>query len=262
MGRIARIDIGDNIYHVINRANARVKIFDNDSDYKDFEKILEEAVKKFDMRLLAYCIMPNHWHLVIYPRNDGDISLFMGWLTNTHTRRWHTKKNTIGHGHLYQGRYKSFICQTNNYFLALVRYVERNAKRAKLINKAEDWKYSSAWRREYGNKEQKKILSSWPISIPDNYLEYLNETQDEEEVNIIRKSIIKNIPLGSDSWISKIVKKFGIEQSLKEVGDPKRMVADPICPLIVDSPRPKTLAISLKLISCFNNFSKQNLSSF
>src|SRR3989344_9619062 len=123
MPRVERVDVGDQIYHVINRANARVKIFDNNQDYKDFENILEEAVKKFNMRLLAYCIMPNHWHLVIYPISDGDLSRFMGWLTNTHTRRWHTKKGTIGQGHLYQGRYKSFICQNDFHFLALVRYV-------------------------------------------------------------------------------------------------------------------------------------------
>lgn len=96
MPRIERFDVADNVYHVLNRANARVQIFDNETDYKHFENILEEAVEKFDMRLLAYCIMPNHFHLVLYPKLDGDLSKFMGWLTNTHTRRWHTLKNTVG----------------------------------------------------------------------------------------------------------------------------------------------------------------------
>lgn len=147
MPRIKRVDVGGEIYHVINRANARVQIFDGDSDYKQFESILEEAVEKFDMRLLAYCIMPNHFHLVLYPKMDGDLSKFIGWLTNTHTRRWHTTKQTMGHGHLYQGRYKSFLCQKDNHLLALLRYVERNAKRAGLVKKAEYWKWSSAWVR-------------------------------------------------------------------------------------------------------------------
>ena len=96
-------------YHVINRANARAHIFDNEKDYIQFKTILEEAVDKFDMRLLAYCVMPNHWHLVLYPKNDGDLSQFMGWLTNTHTRRWHTTKNTIGHGHLYLKKITTFF---------------------------------------------------------------------------------------------------------------------------------------------------------
>ena len=73
MPRIARIDIGNYIYHVLNRANARAQIFDADNDYKQFEHILENAVEKYSMRLLAYCIMPNHWHLVLHPRHDGDM---------------------------------------------------------------------------------------------------------------------------------------------------------------------------------------------
>ncbi len=221
MPRIERVDVGDNIYHVINRANARVKIFDHDNDYKDFETILEEAVKKFDMRLLAYCIMPNHWHLVLYPRNDGELSLFMGWLTNTHTRRWHTTKGTVGHGHLYQGRYKSFICQNDFHFLALVRYIERNAKRANLVRQAQNWKWGSVWRRVHGTANQKRILSSWPISMPQNYLKYLNEPQKDEEIAIIRRSIIKNIPFGADAWRDVVVKKFKLEQTLRGVGRPK-----------------------------------------
>ena len=87
MPRVGRTDVGEYVYHIINRANARVQIFDSDKDYQLFEIILEEAVEKFDMRLLSYCIMPNHWHLVLYPKNDGDLARFMGWLTNTHTRR-------------------------------------------------------------------------------------------------------------------------------------------------------------------------------
>ena len=222
MSRIERVDVGNQIYHVINRSNSRVKIFDNDKDYKDFENILEEAKEKYNMRILAYCIMPNHWHLLLFPRNDGDLSKFMGWLTNTHTRRWHTSKKTIGHGHLYQGRYKSFLCQNDFHFLALVRYVERNAKRAKLVRQAQEWKWSSVWRRIYGTENQKKVLSSWPVVMQSDYLKYLNEPQKEEEIDIIKRSIIKNIPFGSDVWCNVIVKKFKLEQTLRGVGRPKK----------------------------------------
>ena len=222
MPRIGRIDVADEIYHVINRSNARVKIFDTDSDYKQFESILQEAVHTFKMRLLAYCIMPNHWHLVLCPRNDGDLSKCMGWLTNTHTRRWHTTKNTIGQGHLYQGRYKSFLCQRDNHLLALLRYVERNAKRAHLVKKAELWRWSSAWVRENASPQQKKILSAWPIHIPQNYFAYLNDTQTEEEVDSIRKSVRKNIPFGTDTWVGKMVDTFKLEQTLRNAGRPKK----------------------------------------
>src|SRR3989344_815571 len=98
MPRIERVAAGGYVYHVLNRANARVRIFDNDQDYRLFETILEEGVEQYDMRLLAYCLMPNHWHLVLHPKNDDDLPRFMSWVTNTHTRRWHVMKETVGQG--------------------------------------------------------------------------------------------------------------------------------------------------------------------
>lgn len=222
MPRVRRIDIGNKIYHVLNRANARVQIFDDDNDYKQFESILEEAVKKFEMRLIAYCVMPNHWHFVLYPENNGDLSKFMGWLTNTHTRRWHAVKGTTGQGHLYQGRYKSFLCQENDYLTTLLRYVERNAKKANLVKKAEDWKWSSVWRREFGTDKQKKILSKWPIKTPKDYLKYLNKPQTEKERELIEKSINKNIPFGTNNWVMEMIDKFKLRQTLRGVGRPRK----------------------------------------
>lgn len=222
MPRVARTDIGGYVYHVINRSNARVQIFDNDKDYKQFENILEEAVEKYNMRLLSYCIMPNHWHLVLHPKNDGDMGLFMGWLTNTHTRRWHTEKNTVGQGHLYQGRYKSFICQNDGHFITLVRYVERNAKKAKLVKNAENWRWSSVWRREKGTLKQKRLLSTWVVAEPKNYIELLNKPISQKEEDALEKSTTKDVPYGNDTWVKKIVKKFGLEQTLRGVGRPKR----------------------------------------
>lgn len=220
MPRVERVNAGNYIYHVINRANARVQIFDTDTDYKQFESILEEALERYSMRLLAYIVMPNHWHLVLYPQEDGDLSKFMGWLTNTHTRRWHTAKKTIGHGHLYQGRYKSFLCQENDYLLTLLRYVERNAQRANLVQRAEEWRWSSAWRRECGTEIHKKILHPWPTEPPQDYLSYLNEPQTASELETIRKSIAKNIPFGEDTWIGKMVDQFDLRQTLRGVGRP------------------------------------------
>ncbi len=222
MSRITRTDVGGQVYHILNRANARAQIFDNDKDYSLFESILEEAVEKFEMRLLAYCLMPNHWHLVLYPKSDGDLSTFMSWLTNTHTRRWHVVKKTVGQGHLYQGRYKSFLCQADSHFLTLVRYVERNAKKANLVRKAEAWRWSSVWRREEGSPEQKKLLFEWPVPEPRNYCSTLNAPQTQPEEEALERSTEKNIPFGTDQWQSGIVKKYGLEQTLRSVGRPKK----------------------------------------
>lgn len=90
------------------------------------------------MRLLAYCLMPNHWHLLVYPEHDGALSVFMHKLTNAHTRHVHTTTKTIGTGPLYQGRYKSFLIEKDTHLLTVIKYVERNAVRAKLSKRAEN----------------------------------------------------------------------------------------------------------------------------
>ncbi|OGD66832.1 hypothetical protein A2442_02240 [Candidatus Campbellbacteria bacterium RIFOXYC2_FULL_35_25] len=222
MPRVNRVDVANQIYHVLNRANARMQIFDSNKDYQLFESVLEEAKEKFDMRILAYSIMPNHWHLVLYLKNDGDLQIFMRWVSMTHTQRWHAEKKTAGQGHIYQGRYKSFICQNDSHFLTLVRYVERNSKKANLVKKAENWKWGSVWRRENGTEKQKKLLSEWIIEEPKNYLKYLNEPQNENEEKAIQNSILRGSPYGEDGWRNKVIKKFKLESTVKTRGRPKK----------------------------------------
>jgi len=166
--------------------------------------------------------MPNHWHMLLETKKDGDLAKFMSWLTNTHTRKWHSKKGTTGEGHLYQGRYKSFICQDNHYFLILVRYIERNAKKANLVTNAEDWRWSSIWRRMNGTPHQKKILSPWISDPPMNYISFLNEPQTQQEEAKIKNAIKKGNPYGKDDWITRTAKKFNLTSTLRNVGRPKK----------------------------------------
>lgn len=222
MGRALRVDVGNEIYHVLNRANARMTIFEKDNDYQAFETILEEAKNRYPMQIFSYQIMPNHWHFCLSPKNDGDMTRFVRWLTLTHTQRWHTYHHSVGSGHLYQGRYKSFLIQKDNYFLQLCRYIESNALRAKLVQRAEDWKWSSLWRREYGTDKQKELLSSWPIAIPGDYLARANVSINEKELKYIRTSVLKSRPCGDNNWINRTVEKFGLEITLGQRGRPKK----------------------------------------
>ena len=221
MGRVSRVDIGNQFYHVLNRANARLPIFKKEKDFEAFEKILEEAKDKYEMRILAYCLMPNHWHLILCPKKDGDLNLFMQWLTLTHTQRWHAHYHSVGYGHLYQGRYKSFLIQNDQYLLSVCRYVESNAYRADLTKKAEGWRWSSLWRREYGSIEQRELLSDWPADIPNDYILSINRPQAEKELKYIRECANKSRPFGNESWLDKVVKKFGLEMTLRRPGRPK-----------------------------------------
>jgi len=143
MGRPKRADEGGLIHYVLNRANARMTIFEKDGDYEAFELVLEEAVDRTQTTLLAYCVMPNHWQLIVWPHQDGEVSRFVGWLTLTHTQWWRAHRHTRGSGHVYQGRFKSFPVQGDEHFLTACRYVERNALRANLVERAEAWRWCS-----------------------------------------------------------------------------------------------------------------------
>jgi len=222
MGRAPRVDIADIIYHVINRSNSRTELFNTKGDYRGIENILDQAHNKFKVKIYAYCIMPNHWHLVVSPEEDGEMSRFMQWLTLTHTQRYHVFHKTIGFGHLYQGRYKSFPVQTNESFSQLVRYVERNPVRANLVRKAENWQWSSLWRREYGSDQQKKLLTKWPIGIPDDYLSYVNTKEKSIDLEEMRDCVNRGRPYGSSQWTKQIIDIFDLGLTTRSRGRPKK----------------------------------------
>ena len=224
MARIPRKAVGDEIYHIINRANGREQIFQKEKDYEAFEKILFEAKERCPMRILSFCIMPNHWHFVLYPKKGEDLSNFMRWVTHTHTQRYHAHYNSIGCGHIYQGRFKSFPIEKDNHFLQVCRYVERNPLRAGLVQKAEDWRWSSLWVQERGTDKQKSLLSPWPVEKPNAYLEWVNTLQKDEEEKLekIRHSIKRGSPFGKDSWIKMTAEKLGLISTLKPRGRTKK----------------------------------------
>jgi putative transposase len=144
---------------MLNRANRRATIFEKDGDYEAFERILIDAVAKFKIDLFSYCVMPNHWHLVVRPIVDGEMSRFAQWLTLTHTQRYHAHHHSTGEGHLYQGRFKSFPVQDDDHFLTVNRYVERNAYSANLCSTPELWRFGSLWRWKHGSAAEKALLS-------------------------------------------------------------------------------------------------------
>src|SRR5918995_4788218 len=138
MPRRPRLATGGLAYHVLNRRIGRLPLFEKPADYRAFETILHEAHQQTAVRIAAYCLMPNHWHLLLWPRSDGELSEVMRWITVTHTQRWHAHRHSAGTGPVYEGRFKSFPVQTDEHFITVARYVERNAVRAKLVARAEE----------------------------------------------------------------------------------------------------------------------------
>jgi putative transposase len=195
-------------------------IFAKPEDYAAFERVLEEAVERTKMRLLAYCVLSTHWHMVLWPREDGELSRFTGWLTLTHTQRWHAHRHSTGSGHLYQGRFKSFPVQDDDHFYTVCRYVERNALRAKLVERAEDWRWGSLHRWQQGSG--KDLLAAWPLRRLANWVEEVKVPQSEAELSALRRSANRGCPFGEAFWSDGIVRRLGLESTLRPRGRPKK----------------------------------------
>ncbi len=221
MPRRLRIDVGNEIYHCLNRAVGRQTIFKNDKDYQLFENILQEVVDITEMRILAYSIMPNHFHLILHPRNDGDLSEFMKRLTVTHTQRYRVATKTVGQGAVYQGRYKSFITQDDKHLFTVLRYVERNPLTAQLVNNPLEWRFGSVYRRYKGTLKEKLLLSSWVCKEPENYLELLTQALTPKEIERIELSERKGLPFGDEEHVLTLVEKYSLQSTLREKGRPK-----------------------------------------
>jgi putative transposase len=221
MPRPPRAAEGGLIYHALNRANARMSIFACDEDYAAFERVLSEALGREEMRLLAYCLMPNHFHLVVWPRGDGDLSRFMRWLTMTHTQRWHAHHGTAGSGHVYQGRFKSFPVQCDDHLLTVCRYVERNALRAGLVERAEDWMWGSLRLRRGKVAADRPVLSPWPIEFPRDWKSRVNRAIGAKEEEAVRRSIERGQPFGSALWQAEVAARLGLESVFRPRGRPR-----------------------------------------
>jgi putative transposase len=221
MSRPKRADEAGGIYHALNRGNARSTIFHKDRDYESFEQILAEGLERYGVDLFAYQLMPNHWHLVLCPSEDGAMSNLLRWVTGTHTMRYHAHYHSSGEGHIYQGRFKSFPVQDDGHFFVVCRYVERNALRAGLVARAEDWPWGSLWRWLQKNEPEPRLLSSWPIDRLPGWVKRVNTALSERELNAVRHCIRRGRPYGDDPWIETISRRLGLESTLRPRGRPR-----------------------------------------
>lgn len=222
MPRRLRHAAGGFAYHVLNRAAGRASLFDKPGDYLAFEQVLREAREWLPVRLLAYCLMPNHWHLVLWPRQDGDLSEHLRWLTVTHTQRWHAHRGTGGTGPLYQGRFKSFPIQEDDHLRTVLRYVERNALRAGLVRRAENWRWGSLHHRVHGGGPS---LDTGPGPLPQGWVEYVNRPETEAELAALRQSALRGAPFGTESWRERTAAALGLEATLRPRGRPRKKEA-------------------------------------
>lgn len=221
MPRPLRADYAGEIYHALNRGNARNKLFFKDADYEAFERVISEGLEKYPVDLICYQWMNNHWHMVLSPQKDKAMSAFLGWVTMTHTQRYHAHNKTIGYGHVYQGRYKSFPVQDDDHFHTVCRYVERNALTAKIVERAEEYRWGSLWNWRGGDSVIE--LSPWPIKRLPRWIERVNQPMTKKETDAIKNCVKRGCPYGTDKWVQKIAKQHGLELTLRPRGRPKKL---------------------------------------
>lgn len=217
MPRQKRADEAGVIYHAINRGNARQKIFLKQEDYDAFIRVLAEGLEKYPVELFSFTLMPNHWHLVLRPQQDGQMGRLLRWVTATHSLRYHGHYRTRGEGHIYQSRFKSFPVQDDTHFYVLCRYVERNPLRANLVKHAEDWQYGSLFRWNQSAEPLPKILSPWPIPRLPNWIQRVNEPLGEKELDAIRTCVNRGRPFGDEQWTDEVAEKHGLWFTMRPV---------------------------------------------
>ena len=217
MPRNARASVADMWCHVLNRGNRREVVFHKPADYDAFVKAMADAQARLPVDILGYCLMPNHFHLVIRTHAGGDMGRWVQWLLMAHARRYHRHYRTTGH--VWQGRFKAFPVQDGDHLLSVLRYVERNALRAELVARAEDWKWSSLpgwlsgdallWRGEAAVRDER-------------WLERVNEPLSAGDLQRLRLSVERGRPYGEDSWAKDTARRLGLESTLRSRGRPRK----------------------------------------
>ncbi len=218
MPRTGRELVGGVIYHIINRGNGRAKIFKKEDDYREFIELMQETKKSHGIFLYSFCLMPNHFHLLLKPREGEDLSSWLRTFTTKQVRLYHKRNGSSGH--LWQGRYKSFPVQKSESFEVVMRYIERNPLRANLVEKAQDWKWSSLHLRSRGEGE---FLTNPPIPIDNDWASWVNAPLTELELEKLRNAVNRCCPFGSERWMKSTALKMGLESTLRPKGRPKNI---------------------------------------
>jgi len=216
MPRTARASVGNIAYHVLNRGNARQTVFHDDDDFAAFVCLFGEASERVAMRIAAYCVMPNHFHLVLWPLNDGDLGAWMQWLMTTHVRRHHRRYGT--NGHIWQGRFKAFPIQRDDHLLTVMRYVERNPVRARLAQKSADWRWSS----RSATPPSDAPIRNAPVVLPAYWARLVDREDQPATLAVIRESVNRGTPYGTRRWIQQTASRLGLESSLRPRGRPRK----------------------------------------
>ena len=212
MPRIPRGQVGGHAYHILNRGNGGATVFHKDGDFKAFLDLLTAAKRNFSIKVFSVCLMSNHFHMVVQPAREATLSPFMQWWMTSHVRRYH--QHYRSHGHVWQGRFKSFPIQQDSHLLTAIRYVLRNPVRAGLVEHAIDWPWSSLRFQEFSDP--------LPIETPTDWLHWIDQPLFDHEITTLRTCVNRQQPFGGEDWRTTIAAALGLESTLRRRGRPTK----------------------------------------
>jgi putative transposase len=181
----------------MNRSAKQLTLFDGPADYDLFLEVLAEAESVCPIRLLEYCVMPNHWHLLVWPERDDQLTRFMRWTTGVHAQRWRRARGETGKGAVYQGRYRWVAVQGGQHYDVARRYIHQNPVRAHLVDCPGDWPWSSASNEPVAVRP---ALDRGPLS-PDTHRQSSSDQLLTADVaQQMRESLKSGQPFGDPQW--------------------------------------------------------------
>lgn len=218
MPRKARIVIPGHPHHIIQRGNRRQRVFFCDDDRLAYLDYLQSQAIPAGMEIWAYCLMDNHVHLVVVPKQENSLAIGLGSTQLKYTRRINFRQKW--RGYLWEGRFKSYVLSEQHLY-ATIRYIERNPVRAMMIKKAQDYKWSSA--KTHVSKTKDALLSdNFVVSGISNWSLYLAEEDNASDMNIFRQHIRTGRPLGDDNYLEQLERITGKDLKRKKPGPKKK----------------------------------------
>lgn len=199
-------------------------LFKKEADFLTFEQTLVEAFERVPLRIIGYTVLRDHWQFVVWPRRgqDDEVSEFFRWLTVTHSLRWRSQQGTIGMGHVYQGRFRSFPIEQDEHLTAVLRFVEASPLRARLVRRADSWRWGSLYRRLHAAAEERALLAESPVPLGKKWLELVNRPQSQQELEAIERCIARGQPYGDADWQQKTAQRMDLEYTFRPRGRPRK----------------------------------------
>jgi len=224
MPRSSRCVFANIPHHITQRGNRREDVFFNEEDRKIFLDLLKKYSEKYFVKVIAYCLMTNHIHLILVPTTEDGLEKVLRPLHMRYAQK--INKNKGWQGHLWQGRYFSSPLD-EDYLWECIRYIENNPVRAKMVNKAEEYKWSSA--RYHCRLDVSELFSNekeWldKIKSINNWSKWLTEKEDNMKLEIIRRNIEKGLPCGSEKFINQLEKIKNKILKYRPIGRPQKNI--------------------------------------